>query len=268
MIHCRFDMLENFTLQLSSIKIGPAYEQNHNIISRRKMMGSTTPAYRTIAQLELLQSPDVGQIFKLDGHPYIVHEISWSASNNDNADLHAYISLVDVKPQDNPLRKNIDCCDDIGEEDIADEEMDSEVEEMVLCAFGHREERCFYFYAKNGVNIDDARDHWLARLTGDSTINLVKKGIFSIIKSLEEVPSNLHTMYPYSMLVGECPSIKNYFATKTRLLGFVLSSSEPQPSTAIDYDAKREELRKTLYELAGKFNSTDFTKFAAESRIL
>ena len=187
LIHCRFDMLENFTLQLSSIKIGPAYEQNPSVSSQRKMRGGNTPPYRTIARLDLPQTPEVGQIYSLDGHPYIVHEISWATSQADNPDLHAYISLVDVAPNQNPLRKNVDvdCCDEIGEDESEEVAILAEVEEL---------------------------------------------------------------------------------------------SREPQPSTAIDYDAKHEELRKTLYELAGKFSNIDYVqvvqidqhlvKFAAESSIL
>jgi hypothetical protein len=101
-IECRFDMLDDVVLDVNNMFLPPQYENNWRGLIRP----DNDLNYRTIGSMRLPQAPNVGEIFNLDGHPYAVHSLGWSSSNGkDNPELYCYITVIDVSPKDNPIRK-------------------------------------------------------------------------------------------------------------------------------------------------------------------
>ena len=105
MIICRFEMAVSFTIHRRANKLGKHYELNSKVLEQRNKEMANGCHCHDLTTLTLPVVPEVGEIFVLDNHPYVVHNRCWSASSNDNPELHVNITLVDVAPQENPIRK-------------------------------------------------------------------------------------------------------------------------------------------------------------------
>lgn len=54
---------------------------------------SSRDADRFLGRVDLPQAPDVGEGFKFNGHPYVVADRGWAASNDEDPDLGLWCYL-------------------------------------------------------------------------------------------------------------------------------------------------------------------------------